>query len=60
MNPMFESEDKYAEFRATVKIWLPGLETLDGTDFRENAEAIKKKQKEVEAKKSQAMKAASG
>jgi Leucine-rich repeat (LRR) protein len=25
MNPMFESEEKYAEFRATVKIWLPTL-----------------------------------
>ena len=33
MNPMFDSEEKYAEFRATIKIWLPQLQTLDGTDF---------------------------
>ena len=33
VNPMFDSEEKYAEFRATVKIWLPSLQTLDGTDF---------------------------
>lgn len=56
MNPMFESEEKYTEFRATVKIWMPTLQTLDGTDFSENADTIKKKQKEVEAKKAQALK----
>ena len=33
VNPMFDSEEKYAEFRATVKIWIPSLQTLDGTDF---------------------------
>ena len=49
MNPMFDSEEKYSEFRATLKIWAPTLQTLDGTDFSENADAIKKKQKEVEA-----------
>ena len=43
MNPMFDSEDKYAEFRATVKIWLPALQTLDGTDFSQNGDTIKKK-----------------
>ncbi len=58
MNPMFDSEDKYADFRATLKIWLPSLQTLDGTDFSENAEAIKRKQKEVEGQKSQALKQA--
>jgi Leucine-rich repeat (LRR) protein len=36
MNPMFDSEEKYADFRATVKIWLPSLQTLDGTDFSQN------------------------
>ncbi len=36
MNPMFDSEDKYQEFRATIKIWLPQLSTLDGTDFSQN------------------------
>jgi hypothetical protein len=40
MNPMFEEESKYEEFRATVKIWLPLLNTLDGTGFLENMEAI--------------------
>ena len=25
MNPMFDSEAKYSEFRVTVKIWLPQL-----------------------------------
>ena len=49
MNPIFEAEDKYAEFRATVKIWLPQLAILDGTDFSESADVIKRKQKEVEA-----------
>ena len=49
MNPMFDSEEKYAEFRATIKIWLPQLQTLDGTDFSQNQDAIKSKQREVEA-----------
>lgn len=40
MNPMFDSEDKYEVFRATVKIWLPNLITLDGTDFTSNQETI--------------------
>jgi Leucine-rich repeat (LRR) protein len=52
VNPMFDSEEKYAEFRATVKIWIPTLQTLDGTDFSQNMDDIKKKQKEVEAQKS--------
>ena len=43
MNPVFESEEKYAEFRATAKIWLPSLQTLDGTDFSANADTIKQK-----------------
>ncbi len=60
MNPMFESESKYSDFRATVKIWVPSLLTLDGTDFSENADAIKKRQKDVEAQKNQALKSAGG
>lgn len=40
MNPMFDSEDKYDIFRATAKIWIPQLITLDGTDFMNNQEAI--------------------
>ncbi|TNV81109.1 hypothetical protein FGO68_gene2488 [Halteria grandinella] len=60
VNPMFDSEEKYAEFRATVKIWIPTLQTLDGTDFSQNMDDIRKKQKEVEAQKSQALKSAGG
>lgn len=40
MNPMFDNEKKYEEFRATIKIWLPSLQTLDGTDFSANAAII--------------------
>jgi hypothetical protein len=40
MNPMFDSDTKYEEFRATVKIWLPSLQTLDGTDFSANSATI--------------------
>ncbi len=36
MNPLFDNEEKYEVFRATVKIWLPSLVTLDGTDFAGN------------------------
>ena len=39
-NPMFENESKYEDFRATTKIWLPTLQTLDGTDFSGNQAAI--------------------
>ena len=60
VNPMFDSDEKYADFRATVKIWIPSLQTLDGTDFSQNMDDIRKKQKEVEAQKSQALKSAGG
>lgn len=40
MNPMFESDEKYEVFRATTKIWLPSLTTLDGTDFTGNQDMI--------------------
>lgn len=43
MNPMFESESKYEGFRATFKIWLPNLQTLDGTDFMNSQAAIVRK-----------------
>lgn len=36
MNPMFESDAKYDEFRASFKIWFSDLVTLDGTDFSTN------------------------
>lgn len=51
MNPMFDNETKYEEFRATVKIWLSNIVSLDGTDFSANQETIRQKQKEIEAKK---------
>jgi len=55
MNPMFDSEEKYLDFRATIKIWLPQLQTLDGTDFSQNQEAIRSKTREVEAQKAKAL-----
>lgn len=54
INPMFDSEEKYAEFKATVRVWLPGLMYLDGTDFKDvdSSEAMKKNKKDIEASKS--------
>jgi len=40
INPFFDSEAKYEEFRAVFKIWLPTLYTLDGTDFSNNQDTI--------------------
>jgi hypothetical protein len=40
MNPMFDDESKYEEFRATVKIWIPQLQTLDGTGYFENVDTL--------------------
>ncbi len=40
LNPMFDNEQKYEDFRVTIKIWLPQLQTLDGTDFANNQQAI--------------------
>lgn len=31
---MFNNTGEYEKFRATVKIWIPSLVTLDGTDFK--------------------------
>eukprot|EP00350_Pseudokeronopsis_sp_OXSARD2_P006161 CAMPEP_0170545736 /NCGR_PEP_ID=MMETSP0211-20121228/4102_1 /TAXON_ID=311385 /ORGANISM="Pseudokeronopsis sp., Strain OXSARD2" /LENGTH=51 /DNA_ID=CAMNT_0010849803 /DNA_START=327 /DNA_END=482 /DNA_ORIENTATION=+ len=47
MNPIFDNEKKYDEFRACFKIWIPSLLTLDGSDFKENQATIKAKEKEV-------------
>ena len=34
INPMFAGQQqKYDNFRATWKIWVPTLQTLDGVDF---------------------------
>ena len=41
INPMFAGQPaKYDEFRAKFKIWLPTLETLDGTDFSKDSAII--------------------
>jgi hypothetical protein len=37
---MFESDVKYEAFRATFKVWISSLYTLDGTDFKNDFEAI--------------------
>lgn len=37
---MFESDAKYSDFRATFKIWIPTLYTLDGTDFKNDFDVI--------------------
>lgn len=60
MNPMFDSEERYAEFRATVRVWLPNLQYLDGTDFKDvdQSEAMKKNKRDIEEKRNQALKQA--
>jgi hypothetical protein len=40
MNPMFSNPGKYEDFRAKIKIWLPTLETLDGTNFAQDQNKI--------------------
>ena len=47
---------KYNEFRAKFKIWIPTLETLDGTDFSKDDSVIAKMMDTVEAQKANAMK----
>ena len=42
---------KYDEFRAKFKIWIPTLETLDGTDFSKDDAIIAKMMDTVEAQK---------
>lgn len=50
---MFQgSTANYNKFRAKVKIWLPQLETLDGTNFDKDSQEIAKQRTEVEASKS--------
>ena len=51
---------KYDEFRAKFKIWLPTLDTLDGTDFSKDDATIAKMMDTVEAQKANAMKKGAG
>ena len=41
-NPVFSNEAMYKQFRAKFSIWNPTLKTLDGTDFSDDKETIKK------------------
>ena len=51
MNPMFGNKAKYDEFRATFKIWLPNLVTLDGIDFSKDTTKVNEIRGKVEAEK---------
>lgn len=42
---------EYLKFRAKIKVWLPNLLTLDGTDFTEEANEIIKIRTQVESEK---------
>ena len=58
---MFSGQgSKYDEFRAKFKIWLPTLETLDGTDFSKDDATIARMFDQVETSKSAAMKKGAG
>ena len=39
-NPVFSNQTNYQNFRAKFAIWIPSLKTLDGTDFKDDQEAI--------------------
>ena len=41
----------YDRFRATIKIWIPTLQTLDGTDFKSDAATITQIKLEIEKAK---------
>ena len=44
VNPMFSGQaTKYDMFRAKLKVWIPTLVTLDGTDFSKDTEIVKLK-----------------
>ena len=45
------SQQAYDKFRATIKIWLPSLITLDGTDFKSDQVMVDQLKKEVEQSK---------
>ena len=45
------SNNAYDRFRATIKIWMPQLSTLDGTDFNSDRATIAQIQNEIERSK---------
>lgn len=48
INPMFNKDaSKYEKFRCIFKIWMPLLQTLDGSDFNKNQAALRKYEKEI-------------
>lgn len=53
VNPMFTNNAAYLEFRATVKIWLPQLQTLDGTQFTNDTQRVQALAPSIEAQKPQ-------
>ena len=56
INPMFAGQsDKYDQFRAKFKIWLPALTTLDGIDFAKDMGKIDEMRGEVEREKTRAL-----
>ena len=48
---MFTDRRAYLTFRATIKIWLPQLLTLDGTTFVNDQDNINELKAKVEASK---------
>ena len=50
-NPVFTNESQYGIFRAKFSIWIPSLKTLDGTDFKDDAQLIGKMRSDEEKKK---------
>ena len=52
VNPMFAGQAaKYDTFRATFKIWVPSLMTLDGIDFKKDEAEIANIRTQVEQAK---------
>ena len=41
-DPVFSNNADYKMFRAKFAVWNKNLKTLDGTDFKDDAEMIKK------------------
>ena len=51
-NPVFSNQAEYKSFRAKFSIWNPALKTLDGQDFKDDAEMIQKIRGLEQAKRS--------
>lgn len=52
-NPVFSNQTQYKMFRARFAIWIPTLQTLDGTDFKDDQDVIVKLKSGEQSKKSQ-------